>query len=108
MNGLSVTAFENFHEIDQGLNRFERGRVVNRGTATAHAAVPFKSAQVIFSCFGYEFFLQIFIRQAEGDIHLRSAVGIRRTAVKAALIDEIVNQVGFLLIDMGHLFQAAD
>src|SRR5512138_930808 len=57
-----------------------------------------KTVQSLRGCFRSKLFLQLFRRQAVGNVHDRAAIGVRMAAVKVCRIDRIVDKLRFLLV----------
>ena len=104
---LTVATFEVDHEIGQRFNAFQRHRVIDGGTHAAHDTVTFQRVQAGREGLFQEHFIQVAVRQLERHVHAGTVSFRHVVAVEIALVDDAIQQFGFLLIHFVHLRHAA-
>src|SRR3954470_17721279 len=88
----SMLRLELAHEIHQRLHSGYRHRVVDRRAHASHGAVALELQQAALLRLLEEFLIERSVAQAERDVHARAIVDRHRTRVKAARIEQIVEQ----------------
>src|SRR5215218_6977455 len=103
----AIAAFEIFHKRYEGFDSGARKRVVDGRANATDGSVSLQAVESLRGCFGGKLFLELFRRQAEGDIHRRTTISVSMTAIKIRRIDSVVNQLRFLVVLTFHSREAA-
>src|SRR6185503_6097745 len=76
-----IAALEIFHERHERFDSGTRERVVNRRANAADGPVALQAVESLRCCFSHKLLFEFFRRQAERDIHRRTAIDVSMAAI---------------------------
>ena len=105
----AVRLFEVVHEVDEFLHAFHRNGVVDAGADAANGAVSLQADHAGRFRFLDELGFELFVREAEDDVHSGTAVGADRAVVIAfGGVDCAVQGGGLGVVDLFDRVDSAD
>src|SRR6266487_2494847 len=101
---LAVLLLEFLHELDKGFCAFNSHGVVNGSAHAADRAMTLESDQIILLGFLGKGIFEFLGGEAEGNVHDGACFRCSMTTIETtALIDHVVNRIGFLAVDLLNL-----